>query len=165
MNNKKIKDLKISLKIMDSVSNQELAKEVKELTLLSYETKLNDDDLLTACYSNASLISSKNEGNGFPLFEDISLIFINHCLQSAKGDASIFITTPNETYPLIEINKKPIDSNHPGITLQRIEQHLQIHTNQNFILINEKIQQYLVDNNMVFCSNGILEKNSIVEVW
>ena len=150
---------------MDSILNQEIAREGKDLTLLSYETKLKDTDFLLFCYTNASLFRNKYEGVDIPSFKDISSIFIDHCLQSSITEASIYITTPNGTYPLVEINKKPIDTTHPEITMQRIEQHLRIQTNQNYELINIKIQKYLLDNNMVFSTNGNLINHPIVEVW
>lgn len=165
MKNRKIQDLKVSLKIMDLASNQELAKESKELTLLSFESNLKDDDFLTSCYSNASLISSKHNGSGIPFIEDISSTFINHCLKSAMANAQLFIATPAGTYPFIEINKKPIETKHPGITLQRIEQHLQIHTNHNHALINDRILNWLSEKNMTFTSDGGYLNSPVTEVW
>lgn len=149
MEEKKIDDINLSLKIFENLTDKVIAKEQKEFLLLSFDDNLSDFDLLYSCYEFVGT-DNNNIPNIRNLVADFNFLSTYHVLQRA----SIYMDTPDGTYPKVQLNKNEINTKETDIALQRIKQHINLLSNEKDPLILRGIAEYLYQNRMSFEINS-----------
>ena len=151
---KKIDDLAINIRIFENETNIELGKEKKATTILSFHNLISNSEFILKCYS---LVSFQNSTT--PKMEEIISMFISEAKNSALKEAAILMQTPEETYPVIEINKNLLDFSDSGLVFQRIGVAIDLLAEKHLDEIRISLRKFLLEENMA------IDNPVNIEVW